>query len=161
MSHPMRRKDRALSNDEARELLEHSEYVFLATVGKDGAPYVVPLSYVVVEDVLYFHCAETGRKIDNIAFCPKVCMAVVGATEPIFDGGFSTYFESAVAEGEARPVGDAKEKRMALLRLADKYLPEHMDKAEDYITKLWDRTWVYAVDIKKVSGKSKRPKAAA
>lgn len=50
--YPMRRKDRAISDTEARALLEKAEYGFLATTGNDGLPYGVPLSYVLLPDYL-------------------------------------------------------------------------------------------------------------
>ncbi|MCL2790044.1 MAG: pyridoxamine 5'-phosphate oxidase family protein [Desulfobulbus sp.] len=161
MSHPMRRQDRQISSEEARELFAGGEYLFMATVGQDGRPYGVPLSYVVMSNAVYFHCATGGRKLDNLAGCPWVCLNVVGPTQPVYDGGFSTYYESALIEGRARLVTDEGEKNSALLALAQKYLPEHMDnKAEKDIARSWQRTLVYAVAIECISGKAKRSKAA-
>jgi len=40
----MRRKDRALSEEEAQALLDRTEYGVLSTVGGDGRPYGVPLN---------------------------------------------------------------------------------------------------------------------
>ena len=154
----MRRKDRAISQEEALELLERNEYGMLSTVGEDGQPYVVPLSYVLMDGQLYFHCAQVGQKIDNIVFCPRVCFCAVGATQPVYDGGFSTYFESVLVYGSARNVDGAEEKRRSLMLLAEKYLPEHMDKAEGDITKSFQRTAVYAISIDHISGKAKRKK---
>ncbi|MCC8194850.1 MAG: Rrf2 family transcriptional regulator, partial [Deltaproteobacteria bacterium] len=81
---PMRRKDRALPAAAAWELLEKGEYGFLVTVGADGLPYGVPLSYVLLEGGVYFHSARDGRKIDNILFCRDVSLTVVGDTEPVY-----------------------------------------------------------------------------
>ncbi len=156
MHYPVRRKERQISPEEARALFDAREYLVMATVGRDGAPYSVPLSYVVLDDTVYFHCATEGRKVANLAFCPKVSLTAVGSTQPVFDTSFSTYYESALVEGEARSVTDDGEKKKALLALAEKYLPEHMDKAEEYIAKSWNRTAVYAVSIDSVSGKAKR-----
>lgn len=154
----MRRKDRQISKEEALELLGRNEYGMLATVGEDGQPYVTPLSYVLMDGILYFHCAQVGQKLDNIAFCPRVCFCTVSGTEPVYDGSFSTYFESAVVYGKARKVENEDEKRRSLMLLAEKYLPEHMDKAEGDITKSFQRTTVYAISIDSVSGKAKRRK---
>ncbi len=158
MNRPMRRKDRQISEEEARALFGKGEYLFMATVGEDGKPYVVPLSYVILNNFVYFHCAAEGRKLDNLAFCPSVCLSVVGQTRPVYASNFTTYFESAIIEGEARKVADDAEKRRALLALAEKYLPEHMDKAEPDIARSWQRTDVYAVSVGSITGKAKRPK---
>ncbi len=156
--HPMRRKDRQIPPEEARALFEGGEYLFMAVVGKDGRPYSVPLSYAVIENAVYFHCASEGRKLDNLTACPWVCLNVVGPTRPVYEGGFSTYYESAIIEGRVRLVTDDGEKRRALMVLAEKYLPEHMDKAEKDIAHSWNRTLVYAVSMDSVSGKAKRKK---
>ncbi|MCL1980417.1 MAG: pyridoxamine 5'-phosphate oxidase family protein [Proteobacteria bacterium] len=158
MRHALRREDRRISPEEARELFAGGEYLFMATVGQDGRPYGVPLSYALINNVVYIHCASNGRKLDNLAACPWVCLNVVGPTQPVYDGSFSTYYESAIIEGQARLVTDEEEKNRALLALANKYLPEHMDKAEKDIARSWQRTLVYGVTIDSISGKAKRKK---
>ena len=62
----MRRADRALGEDEAREILARAEHGVLATMGADGWPYAVPVNHVLVGDTLYIHCATEGHKLDNI-----------------------------------------------------------------------------------------------
>jgi nitroimidazol reductase NimA-like FMN-containing flavoprotein (pyridoxamine 5'-phosphate oxidase superfamily) len=159
MDYPIRRKDRIMPEEDAWALLRGGEYGTLATVGADGQPYAVPVSYVVMDGRIYFHCARSGRKLEHIAFCPKVCFCVVGKTQPVYDNGFSTYYESAVVFGSAREVADTEPAWLeSLLRLAEKYLPGHMDKAEGSIAKAKQRTAVYAISIDRISGKAKRKK---
>jgi Predicted flavin-nucleotide-binding protein len=158
MRHPMRRQDRRISQEEARDLFAGGAYLFMATVGNDGRPYSVPMSYVVMDNAVYVHCATSGRKLNNLATCPWVCLNVVGPTQPVYDGTFSIRYESAIIEGQARLVTDDEEKKRALLALAKKYLPDHMDKAESDIARSWQRTLVYAVAIDCISGKAKREK---
>ena len=45
----MRRKDRQVSDEEAMAYLKAAEYGVLSTVGPDGEPYGVPLTYAVEE----------------------------------------------------------------------------------------------------------------
>ena len=45
MQREMRRSDRQLAIEEAKEILTKAEYGSLATIGEDGYPYVVPVSY--------------------------------------------------------------------------------------------------------------------
>ena len=158
--YPMRRKDRALTDAEARALLEKGEYGFLATVGDDGLPYGVPLSYVLMDGKLYFHSAMQGRKIDNLAHCPQVSFTVVGQTRPVYTKNFTTWYESVMAFGPVAAVTDEDEKFRALYALAGKYLPEHMDKAEGDIRHSLARTAVYAMTIDILPGKAKRPRAS-
>ena len=67
MEKAMRRKDRAVSREEALEALRQGEYGVLSTIGPDGELYGVPLSYALLDEAVYFHCAREGRKLDNLA----------------------------------------------------------------------------------------------
>ena len=158
MNHPIRRKDRAVVEEEARSILERGEYGVLATCGNDGQPYGIPLSYAVMNNSVYFHCAKSGRKLENLIVNPAVSFTVVGATQPVYDASFSTYYESAVVFGKVREVTEEKEKTDSLMLLAQKYLPEHMDKAADSIAHSFSRTAVFAIAIECITGKAKRKK---
>lgn len=46
MFYEMRRKDRLLTEKEAREILSEGEYGVLSTMGENGYPYGVPVNYV-------------------------------------------------------------------------------------------------------------------
>lgn len=158
MQHPIRRKDRVMDEEQARALLKNCEYGVMATTGADGWPYAVPLSYIVENNVIYFHCAHDGRKIENINANPKVCFTVVGKTQPIYDKNFTTYYESVVVFGTVNKVGNPERKTALLMLLAQKYLPEHMDKAPGDIAKSLERTAVYGITIEGITGKAKKPK---
>jgi nitroimidazol reductase NimA-like FMN-containing flavoprotein (pyridoxamine 5'-phosphate oxidase superfamily) len=155
-----RRKDRIISEGETLEVLGRGQYGILASVGKEGDPYAVPLSYVFREGKIYFHCATTGRKIDNLRFQPRIGFTVVGKTEPVFEHGFSTHYESAMISGTANEVADKNEKYAALRALAEKYLPEYLDKADAYIEHAFPNVAVYAIEIERLSGKARRAKSS-
>lgn len=157
MQHAVRRKDRMTDEQTARELLKRCEYGIMATAGADGLPYAVPLSYVVYDDAVYFHCAHVGHKIENIDANPRVCFTVVGATRPVYAKNFTTYYESAVVFGTVSKIEDAARKTEILMRLAAKYLPEHMDKAPADIAGSLARTAVYKIAIEHITGKAKKP----
>jgi nitroimidazol reductase NimA-like FMN-containing flavoprotein (pyridoxamine 5'-phosphate oxidase superfamily) len=156
---PMRRKDRMLSEAEAWEILERGEYGTLGTVCEDSTPYNTPVSYVVIDQCVYIHCAKTGRKLDNMRREPRVCFSVVGEVQPVYHegGNFSTYFESAVAFGTASHVEDEAEKCRTLEALCRKYLPgamEHFDAAMTHSLAITD---VWKIAIEEISGKAKKP----
>lgn len=156
--YPMRRSDRALSEEEARAILDKGQFGFLATVGPDGLPYGVPLSYVVLQNCIYFHCAQQGRKIDNLQHCPMCSFTVVGEVQSAYDNGFTTWFESAMAFGRIRSVENTQEKERILRALAAKYLPGHMEHADHDIARSFNVTAVYGMEIDFVSGKAKKKK---
>ena len=159
MHRETRRKDRTITEEEARVVLEKAEYGFLGTVSPENEPYVVPLSYVAGRDNIYFHCATVGEKLDNIAKNPAACFCVVGATEPVYSGSFSTYYESCMVFGTVREITDEAEKRQALRDIAYKYFPELTDKVDDAIKDSWNRTALYAISIDRITGKAKRKTA--
>ena len=156
MHKDMRRGDRRLTDEESRTILEKSEYGILATVTATGEPYGVPLSYILMGDAIYIHCAMDGEKVDNIIANPAVCFTVVGFAEPVGgQPGFSTYYESCIVFGNIREVTDATEKHDVLLALTMKYLPEYKDLFEVEIKKA-GITRVFAIPLDRVSGKSKK-----
>ena len=152
--HAMRRKDRAIPHQQALDMLERGEYGVLSTVDADGAPYATPLSYVLLDGALYFHCALEGQKLRNLARDARVCFCVVGMAEAVYDGSFGTYYESALVFGRATNVaGD--EKHAALAALCQKYLPAHVQHVRGYIEQGYDATAVIRIDIECISGKAR------
>ncbi|MDR1368127.1 MAG: pyridoxamine 5'-phosphate oxidase family protein [Candidatus Accumulibacter sp.] len=153
-----RRKDRRVGQDECLEILARGAHGVLATVGEDGEPYPVPLSYVFLDGKIYFHCARKGRKIDNLRVCSRVGFTVVGRVQPLFEENFSTQYESVIVFGQAGEVTGEGEKYTALYALAEKYLPEHIGKADDYIKRAFSQVAVYTVVPERMSGKARHSK---
>ncbi len=154
--HSMRRKDRQISPEKSRDLLEQGEYLVLAVTDTDGLPYAVPLSYAVMNGLIYVHCAHEGKKIDALRHGNRVWLVVVGAVRAVYENNFSTFYESVMVDGTAQEVTGVEEKIAALTALAQKYLPEHLDKADVHIRKSLARTAVYAVTPLAVTGKAKK-----
>lgn len=150
----IRRSDRGIPLQEAKAILDNGEYGVLSTVDNVGQPYGVPLSYVYMNDSIYFHCAVTGRKLDNIAQNAKVSFCVVGNTR-ILPGKFATEYESAVAFGVASEVREA-ERYNALLWLLEKYCPEFIEEGKRYIEQQDKATKVFKIKIHHISGKARR-----
>lgn len=155
-TYSVRRSDRALTDSEALTILHDGQYGILSTIGPDALPYGVPLSYVVLNNCIYFHCAHEGRKIDNLSHSPQACFTVVGAVESVYDNGFSTWYESAMVFGEVQKIDDPTEKKHCLLALATKYLPDFLEHAEHDIARSLQRTAIYGMKIEHITGKAKR-----
>lgn len=152
----IRRKDRAATLDEAMKTLISGEYGVLASVDNNGQPYGVPLSYWVSDGKIYFHCAREGHKIANIRNNPKASFTVVGKVQAVYDKNFTTDYESVIVFGNVFEVVTRDEKWGALYGLAGKYLPGHLDKANDAIEAALNRTAVYAMTVSEISGKAKK-----
>lgn len=154
----MRRKDRALAPDAVQDVLNKSEYGILALNDSTGWPYAVPLSFVHMDGALYVHCASSGRKNTLISQCDKASFTTVCDTKPVYLTDFSTYYKSVMVFGRISEVNDKEEKNKALQELAKKYLPDHMDKADEGINKYATRTKVFKLSMEEVSGKGKTEK---
>jgi len=63
------------TSEETDRLLQVGVYGVLSTAGSGGLPYGVPLNYVYHKNVIYFHCAVDGLKLDllnqnnMVSFC--------------------------------------------------------------------------------------------
>jgi nitroimidazol reductase NimA-like FMN-containing flavoprotein (pyridoxamine 5'-phosphate oxidase superfamily) len=150
----VRRSDREITPHDSKNILDTAEYGILSTVDKDGQPYGVPLSYVHREGAIYFHCALSGHKLENIGQNAKVSFCVVGKTKVLPDK-FGTEYESAVVFGRASEVNGA-EKHDALLWLLEKYCPDFIEEGKRYIEQKDQITTVVKIDIDRISGKARR-----
>ena len=106
--HPMRRPDRAASEDFARRTANEAPYGTLVTASASGEPYGTPVSPVIEDDKIYFHAAAgAGRKFENLTANPRCSMVFVSMTEPD-EPAFSMNYRSAVFEGRATLVTDER-----------------------------------------------------
>jgi len=154
-SHPIRWKDRELTEAEALGLLQEAEWGVLATVDEAGWPYAVPVNHAVVDGDLIIHCATVGHKLANLAFNPKVsyCAVTQAETLPL---ELATRYASVILFGRAELLTDAGEKRAALRALGLRFASEHADLVEREIDKDLSRTAVLRIRIERATGKARR-----
>ena len=151
----MRRRDREMDRNFALSIVDKCEYAVLATLNKDNTPYCIPVTIVRNEDSIYFHCAKSGTKIDNLRYCPKVCMTCIGETH-IVPNKFTTEYESAVLQGTAYEITDETEKIFALRILCERHTPDNMDNFDEAIQRSLSVTAIWRIDIESISGKRKK-----
>ena len=151
----MRRKDREMGPDFAHMVLDKCEWAVLATVGADGAPCCVPVTIVRDGDVIYFHTAQAGEKIENLNRDGRVCLTAVGDTRVATDQ-FTTEFESAVVHGRVVEVTEERAKIEALRLLCQRHVPTNMDRFDEAIAQSLHRTGVWAIRIEALTGKRKK-----
>ena len=147
----MRKIQRQMDETEALELLIKGEYGILSTCGEDNQPYGIPLSYVVIDKNIYFHCAGVGTKLDNISINDKVSFTVVGKTK-VLQGEFSTEYESVIAFGHAIMLKE-EEKYEPLMEFIRKYSPEFIEEGRLYIDRAKEKTTLIKIEIYSFSGK--------
>jgi len=154
MQHELRRKDRGIPESEARALLERGEYGVLSICSTDGEPYGIPLSYCVLDNAVFFHCALEGRKLDTLAANSRASFCVVGATE-VLPKKFSTCYESVIVSGSVTEAFDA-EKQRGLVGLVVKYSSGFLPEGLHYIDLQGPKTRVFKISIERLCGKARR-----
>lgn len=158
---PIRRKDRALTTEEAYEVIKHTPHAVLCTTDASGQPYGVPISPVLVGDYLVFHGAADpkGRKWENMRQNPKVSVTFVGRGETASDelpGEFSVNYASAILTGKAMPVTDEAEKKKLATAIAMRHVPQAgAEGIEKYYQAGNKGIQVWKIKIEKVTGKAR------
>ena len=153
MFREIRLKDRVINNEKAIEIIKKGSFGVLATIGKDGYPYGVPLNYTYFDNCICFHCAKTGHKLENIDFNKKVSFCVVTKSD-VLGNEFDTDYESAIVFGKAAVITDDSEKRDILLSVINKYSADYLKAGNNYMKKYWDETKVIKIRIEHLSGKA-------
>lgn len=148
----MRRKDRAMPESFAYEVVDHCQWAALSMTEPEGAPYCIPVSIVRDGNTVYFHSAKEGLKNRCLEHRGEVCLCCVGTVyQPPHE--FTTKFTSAVLRGKASRVSEEKEQVHALRLLCEKYTPDHMEHFEGVIVKSLSATAVWKIEISEISGK--------
>jgi nitroimidazol reductase NimA-like FMN-containing flavoprotein (pyridoxamine 5'-phosphate oxidase superfamily) len=132
-------------------MLGSCQFGVLSTVGDDGYPYGVPVSFVYSGGMIYFHSAKEGQKLDNIRHDERVSFCVVGFAQ-VQPKDFTASFESAIAFGRARAV-EGEEKRRALLAIAVKYTDRSAQEIEDFIDDEGEKATVMRIELESVTAK--------
>lgn len=153
MFRPVRRKNREISIEAAKDLLRTSRRGVLAVNGDNGYPYALPINYTYDEasNIIIFHGARAGHKLDSIKACDKVCFTVYG-NETIKEEAWAPYVQSTIVYGRCHLVDD-QERAMEILRnLARKYYPSE-GIIDEEIAKAGKAVQMFQIEIEHISGK--------
>ena len=148
---PIRRKERALTEEKALEVMQNALFATISCIAPDGQPYGVTVSHAVENRTIYFHCAMQGFKVDCFAAHPQVCVSAVEQAQTNAPK-LTVNYRSAVAFGAIR-VAEGEEAVHGLRVIGQKFTPAHMPAVEDCIEKSMGRTRIYAIDIERITGK--------
>ncbi len=155
MKYPMRREDRALTREQSLAVLDAAEHGVLSTVGADGTPYGIPLDFVRDGDTLILHGSVEGRKADNIKGDGRISFCVIGKTE-VVPSKFTTRYESVIVSGRAEWIEDEDRKTASLMKLCERFTPDHLPAAKEAISKMLKITGVMIVTMETITGKANR-----
>jgi uncharacterized protein len=152
----VRRKDKEMSEDEARAFLARAALAHVATVSAAGDPYVVPNLFVYAEDRIYLHCSTGGHFQRNVEGCDRVCVeaAELGQVYPYgeFACDTSASYASVVVFGRIAVVADAAAKAQFFDRFMAKYGDGSWARPKGFYPRL-DQVTVFAIAIDRITGK--------
>ncbi len=117
--------------------------------------YALPLSIARIDNVIYFHCAKEGKKIDCFRQNNQVCISCVGDTLRPTDE-FTTKYESAIIRGKIFEVLDDNEKIAALRAICQRHTPANMPNFDEAISRSLKITAIWKVIIEDVDGKRRK-----
>ena len=173
----MRRKDREMDKDFALSLIDKSDYGVVSIVDKNNMPYGVPLSIVRENDLLYFHSAKEGKKVELFDFEPMASIVFVGRVQvpdlyskeelielskdeknanTVVSTVFTTEFESEIVKGKVIKIDDKDQKTRVLKLICQKYTQDKMVLFDLGVQSGLDKVNIYAIKIEEVSAKRKR-----
>lgn len=153
MFRPMRRANRAISDEAAKQLLQQSRRGVLAVNGDDGYPFAIPVNYFYdpEQGKIYFHGAKTGHKVDALKKSDKVCFTVYG-NEHFEPGDWASYMQSTVVFGRCRLVEDAAQTEAKVRELAAKYYP-NQEEIDTEVAKSIRGVQLYEITVEHLTGK--------
>ncbi len=153
----MRMKNKERDAIFAMDVFRDCDYMTVAVMNPDGTPYCVPVSPIVVDDVIYFHGAKIGQKADAISHNPAVCLSAVSFERSVPEM-YSVSYRSAVASGKCVVVSDDAEKIKVLQATVEKYAKSNDSQAvfDEHLDEEFAYVCVYKVDIEQITGKESK-----
>jgi hypothetical protein len=125
----MRRRDRAIEDTTEIAKIMNNAQVGRLGLSMNEQPYVVPVNFAFDHERIYFHCADTGMKLDFLRNNARVCFEVdenLGTVPGAAPWLFGTAYRSVIAFGVARILSGPEEKARAARLITMKYAGKEM-----------------------------------
>ena len=150
-----RMKQYPLPEAQVRDLLETEQVGRLATIGKDGFPYITPVHFVFMQGKVYIHGLAAGEKLRNIAANAHVGFEVETMISIIHDDenpcDTNTEYKSVIIRAVASVVENPDMKTAILDAIVKKYTPQHAGKT--YPPNMLKMTGVIELAVQSCTGK--------
>lgn len=153
--HEIRRKEKAITNlNHMKKILQQTKYITLAMC-ENNEPYLTTLShgYEPEHNIIYFHCASEGKKID-ILKKNKTVWGQALLDKGYVEGTCDHLWATVMFHGTASFITDAGGKRHALEVMITQLEPNPEQVIKEQITeKSLNRVNIGRIDIDYMSGK--------
>lgn len=158
MSTPtLRRAERRMDKESAITFVEGAHTGRLATIGRDGYPYCIPLLFLWMDGSVFLHGTNAvGHLRQNIDHNDRACFEV-DETGQVFDYGrfecdSGIAYRSVVIFGTISVVADTAVKQAFCERLMEKYGKPATIRPKGFFPRL-DWISVYRLNVERISGK--------
>ena len=154
----LRRADKIMSAEEAKQFLSSAHCGRTATVGADGYPYVVPNLFVWMDERIFLHTARyRGHFLANVEFCDRVCFEAdqPGETFPYgpVECDTSIVFRSVVVFGRIGVIPELETRRRFFAAFMSKYAPpDSWGRPQGSFPRI-EATILYAITPEIITGK--------
>ncbi len=148
----MRRKEKEITDIEEIEKIIKKAMVCRISLVDNDEPYIVPVCFGYERDVLYFHGASEGRKVELIKKHNKICFEidtdaeVVKAEEAC---SWTMKYRSVIGVGRACILEKDEEKSHGLKLIVRQYTEGNFSFPKSKL----DSILVIRVDIESITGK--------
>jgi nitroimidazol reductase NimA-like FMN-containing flavoprotein (pyridoxamine 5'-phosphate oxidase superfamily) len=148
----LRRKEKEITDiGEIESIIQKSQVCRLA-LADDGLPYIVPLCFGYKNNILYFHSAKEGQKIEILRRNHQVSFEfdIDARIRPGKDAcNWAMAYKSVIGFGTASIIEDPEEKKKAL----DIIMRQYSEDKFEYPDKTLAKMLVIRVDISRMTGK--------
>jgi hypothetical protein len=148
----MRRKEKEISDKTIMESIILRSSVCRLALSEEGRPYVVPLCFGYKDNIVYFHSAREGIKLDILKQNNKVCIEfdidheIVEADDAC---GWGMKYQSVIGFGKGSIIDDLEKKRKALDIIMQQYSRSSYEFPDSKVKK----TVIIKVEIEHMTGK--------
>ena len=155
----MRRRDKEVqSRGEIDAIIRDCQVCRLA-LALENEPYIVPVSFGYDGASLFFHSAESGKKIEFLESNNRVCFEfdhnVKLESDPKTACKWTFFYESVIGYGTVSELTDPAEKTRGL----DQIMLHYSGKQWEFNSSLMTRTRVWRIAIDTLTGKRAEEKA--
>jgi uncharacterized protein len=126
----------------------------IAMVDPEGKPYVIPMNFGYQDDVIYFHGAQKGKKVDVLRNNPDVCVVFSTDHELRYVNeevacSWSMRYRSVIVYGKAEFVEDPDEK----VRCLNIIMANYSDRKFEYNDPAIREVMVFKVKAERMDGR--------
>lgn len=173
----MRKKHTEMTREFGLELIDNSIYGVMSFYNEEVKElYSIPMSFVRIDNNLYFHTGKLGKKVEllkdnlkvNVVFVEnantpeKLLVSQVekikeeeGSIGRIKSSVFTNEFSSVIVEGNVNIVKDEDLRTKAIYAICKKYTPKMEKFFDEAIGKCMDYTSLYEIKIEDLYARKK------